>query len=105
MAAGRRQGEMEEHLYKEYRFVLGVSENEELILIQGIIDVYFEEEDGIVLLDYKTDGVDKNFGEEILKKRYDVQLKFYEKALVLLTGKAVKEKIIYSFGLNKEIRL
>jgi len=112
--AGRmRIAEEKGKLYKEKQFVMGLKAKEvhhllksdEIILVQGVIDVYFEEEDGIVLLDYKTDGVDKNFGEEILKKRYDVQLKFYEKALVLLTGKAVKEKIIYSFGLNKEIRL
>lgn len=112
--AGRmRIAEEKGKLYKEKQFVMGVKakevhpllKSEEIILVQGVIDVYFEEEDGIVLLDYKTDGVDKDFGEEILRKRYGVQLKYYEKALVQLTGKPVKEKIIYSFGLNKEIRL
>lgn len=108
-----RLAEEKGKLYKEKQFVMGLKAKEvnqlltsdEIILVQGVIDVYFEEEDGIVLLDYKTDGVTGNYGEEILKKRYGVQLKFYEKALVQLTQKPVKEKIIYSFGLNKEIRL
>ena len=65
-------------------------------------DVYLEEEDGIVLADYKTDLV-KDPKELIL--RYRVQLDYYEEALVRLTGKCVKEKLIYSFGLEQEITL
>ena len=66
------------------------------------LDVYLEEEDGIVLADYKTDLV-KDPKELIL--RYRVQLDYYEEALVRLTGKCVKEKLIYSFGLEQEITL
>lgn len=77
----------------EQPFVLGLSANrlntdfpeDETVLIQGIIDVYLEEEDGIVLADYKTDLV-KDPKELIL--RYRVQLDYYEEALVRLTGKA-----------------
>lgn len=94
----------------EQPFVLGLSANrlntdfpeDETVLIQGIIDVYLEEEDGIVLADYKTDLV-KDPKELIL--RYRVQLDYYEEALVRLTGKCVKEKLIYSFGLEQEITL
>ena len=75
------------------------------ILIQGIIDLYFEEDDGIVLVDYKTDKVNAYNGEEILKERYYKQLDLYKDALERMTGKKVKEKIIYSFSLGKEILL
>lgn len=71
-------------------------------LIQGIIDLYFEEDGEFVLVDYKTDRVMKGeAGEKELVKRYAIQLDYYEKALTQLTGKNVKEKIIYSFALGK----
>ncbi|NLZ80454.1 MAG: helicase-exonuclease AddAB subunit AddA, partial [Clostridiales bacterium] len=97
-------------LYKERQFVFGVKANElnkdyesdELILIQGIIDVFFEEEDGIVLVDYKTDYVEDG-QEEILLSRYQAQFKYYKKALEQITGKVVKEMILYSFSLSKGI--
>ncbi len=72
------------------------------MLIQGIIDVYFEEDGEIVVADYKTDRVDN--GEELVKK-YEKQLEYYARAINQLTGKNVKQKIIYSFRLHKEIML
>ena len=73
-------------------------------LIQGIIDLYFEEDGELVIVDYKTDRVMKGeAGEKELVKRYAIQLDYYAKALAQLTGKTVKEKIIYSFALGKEI--
>lgn len=97
-------------LWKEQPFVLGVDAGEiypqeqegELILVQGIIDVYFEEADGVVVLDYKTDQV--HTAEE-LSGKYHAQLDYYAKALEQITGKKVKEKLIYSFTLGKEIQL
>lgn len=97
-------------LYREQPFVLGLPANklgkdlpeEETVLIQGIIDVFFEEEDYIVVADYKTDRVEK--AEELIR-RYQVQLDYYAQALERLTGKSVKEKLIYSFALSREIRL
>ncbi len=97
-------------LYKEQPFVIGLPANriqesfppEEMVLIQGIIDVYFEEEDGIVVADYKTDRVDT---KEELVNRYQIQLAYYGEALTRLTGLPVKEKIIYSFALGEEIKL
>ena len=74
----------------------------ECLLVQGIIDVYFEEEDGLVLLDYKTDKVSC---EQELIDKYRVQLEYYAQALERLTGKDVKEKLIYSFALEKEIEV
>lgn len=73
-------------------------------LVQGVIDLYFEEEDGLVIVDYKTDRVKRGAaGEEQLRERYMVQLDYYAKALEQLTGKKVKGKVIYSFALGKVI--
>lgn len=107
---GKRMQEAarKQKLYREQPFVLGVDAKElypeeedgELILIQGIIDAYFEEPDGLVVVDYKTDKV--NNGKE-LEERYQEQLRYYAKALEQMSGKKVKEKIIYSFTLRKEV--
>jgi len=91
-----------EKLFKEQPFVLGLTQEEEMILVQGIIDVYFEEEDGLVVLDYKTDRVQNS--QELVDK-YHAQLDYYAKALEQMTQKKVKEKIIYSFTLREEIFL
>jgi ATP-dependent helicase/nuclease subunit A len=68
----------------------------EFIQVQGIIDCFFEEEDGLVLIDYKTDYVQEGKVEEI-KEKYRVQIELYSKALENITGKKVKEKYIYLF--------
>ena len=73
-----------------------------MVLVQGIIDVWFEEEDGLVVADYKTDRI--RTGKE-LTERYALQLDYYAEALKRITGKEVKEKILYSFALQEEIRL
>ena len=67
--------------------------------------MYFEEDDEIVLVDYKTDRVNKYDGEEVLIKRYEKQLELYKTALERTTGKKVKETLIYSFTLGKVISL
>ena len=81
------------HIYQEY-------DSDQAVLIQGIIDAYFEEEDGLVLLDYKTDYVTT---QEELVKRYEKQLEVYADALEQMTGKKVKERLMYSFVLGEEI--
>lgn len=109
VAARMRAAQAKGCLYQEQPFVFSLSareilkkESEEPILIQGIIDVFFEEEDGLVLLDYKTDYVPQE-PEETLRRRYEKQLALYERALEEITGKRVKEKIMYSFYLGREI--
>ena len=77
---------------------------DENIRLQGIIDCFFEEKDGIVLLDYKTDYVEEANEEEIVD-RYRLQLKYYKDALEKITGKRVKESYLYLFGLDKEIKI
>lgn len=99
-------------LRKEQPFVLGVEAGrvypeadpegkEELLIVQGMIDLFFEEDGEIVLLDYKTDWV---HNEEELVKRYQIQLDYYQEALEKSLGKRVKERLIYSFALGREIR-
>ncbi|MCL5057497.1 MAG: helicase-exonuclease AddAB subunit AddA [Actinobacteria bacterium] len=68
----------------------------ETLLLQGVIDCYFEEPGGIVLLDYKTDYAPAGRVEAI-RERYRPQISYYTRALELLTGKKVKEKYIYLF--------
>ena len=82
-----------------------VRHEEDLTLIQGIIDVFWIEKDGIVLLDYKTDRVQQ--AKELID-RYTTQLKLYADALerVFAARKLkVKEILIYSFSLEQLITL
>lgn len=91
-------------LRREQPFVFIDSDYDDQQLIQGIIDLSFEEDDGLVIVDYKTDRVaGGKAGEDELRRRYAIQLDYYAKALCQITGKKVKEKIIYSFALGKEI--
>lgn len=109
MAAAQAEG----RLSKEKQFIIGIparemgrGDSDELVLIQGIIDAYIEEEDGLVLIDYKTDYVpsgNPKQGAKMLADRYRVQLDYYDRALTQLTGKRVKERIIYSLAIQQSI--
>ncbi len=116
MRAAQKAG----RLYREKPFVMGftaeelaqfgfgdgaanVPDEETLTLIQGIIDVFWVEEDGIVVLDYKTDRVDT---AKELKDRYAAQLALYGEALERIYNAEetrtmkVKERLLYSFRLG-----
>lgn len=107
---GRRMAEADKkgRLWRERPFTMRIAasrvrkdfSDEEEILIQGVIDVYFEENGDIILLDYKTDRVAE---AETLVDRYRVQLELYAEALQRATGKRVREIHIYSFSLEKDI--
>lgn len=108
----KRMGEAEhkKRVWKEQPFVIGLPavkvkeewDSQELILVQGIIDAYFEEEDGIVLLDYKTDRVSS---AKRLADLYREQLKYYAMAIEQMTGKKVKEQILYWVTKGVEVKL
>ncbi len=107
MAAASKAG----RLFREQPFVIGVPANKiredwnprETVLVQGIIDAFFYEDDGeIVLLDYKTDHVRS---PRTLAEKYRPQLACYAAALGRLTGHKVKRREIYSFCLGREIIL
>ncbi len=103
-------------IYKEAPFYMNVGieeisaeakehELKEKVLVQGIIDLYFEEKDGrLVILDYKTDTV-KAGEEEKLANKHKEQLMMYKNALEQATQKSVKEMYIYSTCLDKVIRI
>lgn len=70
---------------------------EEPVVLQGVVDCIFEENGGLVLVDYKTDRIRE---PEELWQRYEVQLKLYARAVADMTGLPVKECLLYSFYLN-----
>ena len=75
---------------------------EDEVLLQGIIDAFIVEDDGIILVDYKTDRVRE--GEE-LRERYRKQIMLYSDALEAILGKRVKRRVLYSFYLAKEVEI
>ena len=71
-------------------------------ILQGAVDLCFLEDDGAVVLDFKTDRAKT---DTELKEKYSEQLNIYAAACEKIFGTRVKEKIIYSFALSKEIKL
>jgi len=69
---------------------------DETMLLQGVIDCWFETENGLVLLDYKTDYVPAG-RSDIIRERYKVQMDYYTKALEKITGRKVTERYLYLF--------
>ncbi len=73
---------------------LGYTENDGDIIVQGVIDVIFEDDKGVHILDYKSNYADEaNIGALLDKYRH--QLDFYEKAVTAITKKSVVGKHIY----------
>ena len=79
-----------------------VDSTTEKVILQGIIDAFIMEEEGIILVDYKTDRVKD--GEE-LRNRYQKQIDLYSEALEQILGKKVKRRVLYSFSLGEEVDL
>lgn len=97
-------------LVREQPFVIDIPANEirpeygtqEPILVQGVIDAYFEESDGYVIVDYKTDRVKYRDGRDLAEK-YRIQLQYYKQALEQILDIHVKEMYLYSVKLGREI--
>ncbi|WP_034422323.1 helicase-exonuclease AddAB subunit AddA [Thermanaerosceptrum fracticalcis] len=77
---------------------------EEKILVQGTIDCLWEESEGFVLMDYKTDLVTEETMEN-LRSRYHIQMMLYSRAAEQILKKPVREKILYSFALDQPLIL
>ena len=102
----------ENTLYREQHFMQEVEyeklfpedggDNVEKVILQGIVDAFIMEEEGIILVDYKTDRVKD--GEE-LRNRYQKQIDLYSEALEQILGKKVKRRALYSFSLGEEVDL
>ena len=99
-------------LYKERPFYINIpaceiygEDTESEILVQGIIDLYYiNENDELVLVDYKTDYVEKGNENELIKK-YEKQLELYQRALELAAKRKVSKKYIYSVYLGKSLKI
>ena len=72
------------------------------VVVQGVCDFVFEEDDGLVIVDYKTDRIRSI---EELSDRYSRQLLIYRLAMEKMTGRRVKECVLYSIELGKALSL
>ncbi len=89
-------------IFREYEFIL-MNKDISNSLIQGVIDLFYvTKEDKVILVDFKTDRIDNE--EEFIKK-YKIQLEIYKEAINSLTEYNVDDTFIYSFNLNKEIKI
>lgn len=100
--------EKSEKVFKEKPFVLVVNSGEfgmeEDTLVQGVIDLMFWEDDGWVLVDYKSDSINKDFQAQV-KHRYEKQLDIYCKAIENLTQEKVSERVIFLLNKGMEVRV
>lgn len=99
--------------YSEYRFTsdlpaqqyrpdLAGPAADARVLLQGVVDLFFEEGDGLVVVDYKTD---RNSDPAYFQQKYKLQMDLYAAAVSRIAGKPVRERIVYAFHLNQEISL
>jgi ATP-dependent helicase/nuclease subunit A len=79
----------------------------ETIIIQGVIDCFFEEGDGLVLIDFKSGGVLSARDPETVRARalenYGEQMRLYRSALEAITGKPVREAVLYLTALGAAV--
>ena len=100
-----------ESVRREYRFSLlrpvrefANVDADDAVLLQGVVDCFFEEGGELVVVDFKTDRVSRDDLEE-RAAHYRPQLEAYSMALARVTGKRVKEKLLYFFSAGEEVRL
>ncbi len=106
-ALGRRLIKAEK-IRKETSFNLKKERNGHPITVQGTIDCYFYEKDGVVLVDYKSNFVDNRKEEEDIQRliiRYRPQLLMYKEALEKISGQKVKQMYLYLFSVGKAIEI
>ena len=102
-----------ENVHREYNFAVNISAceldselpeqfSDELVMVQGAVDCFFEEDGEIVIVDYKTDRVSD---EAQLRDRYSAQLELYRAAIEQSTEKIVKQCVLYSVTLGKTVEI
>lgn len=79
-------------------------DNGETLLVQGVVDLYFEEEDGLILVDYKTDRL-TGYNRRERMEYYQRQLSWYRRALEQIRRKPVKEIYLYFFDTHELVQL
>ncbi len=100
-----------EQVEREYRFSLlrpvrdfSSLDADDSVLLQGVVDCFFEEDGELVVVDFKTDHVSCAQLDE-RAEHYRPQLEAYSMALTRVMGKKVKEKVLYFFSAGEEVRL
>ena len=100
-----------EQVEREYRFSLlrpvrdfSSLDADDSVLLQGVVDCFFEEDGELVVVDFKTDHVSCAQLDE-RAEYYRPQLEAYSMALTRVMGKKVKEKVLYFFSAGEEVRL
>lgn len=78
--------------------------NDEELLVQGVIDLYFREGEELVLVDYKTDYVSASNRSDLVRQ-YRIQINLYKEALESILGKRVKESYLYFFHTEEMIEI
>ncbi|MDF1618386.1 helicase-exonuclease AddAB subunit AddA, partial [Petrocella sp. FN5] len=98
-------------LIKEKPFVMGLKpeleagvHTSDYRMVQGVIDLFFEEEEGLVIVDYKTDHISEGAVDTLIK-RYSTQMGYYKKALEQGTGKQVKAIYLYAMGISETVEI
>ncbi len=105
------------NIYKEQIFTLGLPFKEvypditesgvdidKNIIVKGMIDCFFEEEDGCVLIDFKTDLVTEDTIDTVAEL-YRIQLELYARAIKQGFGKDVTEIYLYFYSVNRLYKL
>jgi ATP-dependent helicase/nuclease subunit A len=78
-------------------------DQDESVFVQGIIDCVFEDENGLVLIDFKSDGINDRYkggfeqAKPILEQRYRLQINLYTKALEKIWKRKVNERYLFFF--------
>ncbi len=89
------------NVYREMPFTYAYDGDGDAQILQGIADCLFQEDDGWVLLDYKTDRVTERYSKEELpaemQKRYGIQLNLYKAAIESILNIKIKEMVLYLF--------
>jgi ATP-dependent helicase/nuclease subunit A len=76
----------------------------EQVLLQGVVDCAVVEDDGIILIDFKTDSVtDETLAA--VAEGYRFQLEAYAGALERIYEKKVKQSLLYFFKLNSFVEI
>jgi ATP-dependent helicase/nuclease subunit A len=98
---------------KESRFVSSISPSAldpewrgidgKPVMLHGVIDLVFEEDGEMVVVDYKTDRIQQDGGERAHAERYRLQLSLYKQAVEKYYGKNVKETVLYFFETNVDV--
>jgi ATP-dependent helicase/nuclease subunit A len=109
---GQRMLNARDRVRREIPFTFGIpasmeqtlsqesTESQDKIIVQGIIDCFFEDEQGLVIIDFKTDSL-KNASLAQLVEKYRVQIEMYARALTEIIRKPVTEKYLYFFDSNE----